>query len=161
SPSVGRRARRARLRPGGRVGRHLRRLSRLAEGGVLAALVVVLAGCGSSSPAVRGLSAKIDSSPYRLTIERDGKAVVSEDVHDRLRYLVTGGQVHQVTKVLSSSGNVYMLATDEPGRTATVVLKKAPHGYDVSISLRPAGGVIQLYDAFTASASDHFLGGGE
>jgi alpha-glucosidase (family GH31 glycosyl hydrolase) len=143
------------------VARHLRRLRPLCAGGALAALALLLGGCGGSAPAVPGLSAQVDTSPYRLTIENAGKPVIAEDVHDRLRYLVKGGAVHQVTKVLSSSGGVYRLATDEPGRTATVTVRKAAHGFDVSVQLHPARNVIQLYDAFTASASDHFLGGGE
>ena len=109
------RARRARRRRGGRVGRRLRRLIAI---GALAAL----AGCGSS-PASRGVSVHVDTSPFRVTVLDNGKAVVSEDKDARLRFeLASTGDEYSLTKVTSSKGGVYQVATTEPGRTATVTV---------------------------------------
>jgi alpha-D-xyloside xylohydrolase len=63
--------------------------------------------------------------------------------------------------VLSSSGGVYQVATSEPGRTATVVVRRAPGTVHLALRLHPETNVQQVYDAFDTSASDHFLGGGE
>jgi alpha-D-xyloside xylohydrolase len=56
---------------------------------------------------------------------------------------------------------VLELATDEPGRTATVAVVPIRHGYRIAVRLRPATGVTAVYDAFDANPGDHFLGGGE
>ena len=137
--------------------RHLRRLI-LAAAAV--ALAAALAACGSA-PATPGVSIKVDQSPFRLTIVRDGKTVVAQSKNGRMRYLVKSGGVYELTKVVSSKGNVYDVATNEPGRTATVSVGKAAHGFDVAMTLHPQTDVTEVYDSFDVSADDHYLGGGE
>jgi alpha-D-xyloside xylohydrolase len=133
-------------------------MRRLICGGALA---VALAACGGG-PAEPGLSIRVDSSPFRLTLAANGKTVVAQDEGARFRYqLRSNGNQYSLTKVTSSHGGVYEVATNEPGRTATVTVTPRPHGYHVSLRLHPETGVQQVYDAFGASASDHFLGGGE
>jgi alpha-D-xyloside xylohydrolase len=125
----------------------------------LAALAVAVAGCGSAS-APRGLSLRVDRDPFRLTILHDGKPLVVES-EARLRYRLGSGAVHSLTKVLSSSGDVFRVATDEPGRTATVTARPIRHGYRIAVALRPARGVAAVFDSFDTHDGDHFLGGGE
>jgi alpha-D-xyloside xylohydrolase len=87
---------------------------------------------------------------------------VSEDEHARLRYqLRSTGSQYALTKVISAHGNVYRVATSEPGRTATVTVTRSRTGYRVSVQLHPATNVQEVFDAFETSPSDHFLGGGE
>jgi alpha-D-xyloside xylohydrolase len=126
-----------------------------------ASLAVLLAACGSG-PAQHGLSLKVETKPFRLTLLEDGKPLVAEDVHARLRYqLGSTGSQYSLTKVISSHGNVYRVATSEPGRTATVTITRRRTGYRVSVQLHPAANVQEVFDAFETSKSDHFLGGGE
>jgi alpha-glucosidase (family GH31 glycosyl hydrolase) len=126
-----------------------------------AALACLLAACGSSS-AQSGLSLKVDTNPFRLTLVKDGETLVAQDKDARLRYQVgpTGDQF-SLTKVLSSKGNVYRVATSEPGRTATVTLTRGTSGFHVAVRFHPDTGVQQVYDAFDTAVGDHFLGGGE
>src|SRR4051794_20368307 len=126
-----------------------------------AALACLLAACGSSG-AQNGLSLKVDTNPFRLTLVQDGKTLVAEDKDARLRYQVRpSGDQFTLPKVLSSSGNVYRVATSEPGRTATVTLTRGSSGFHVAVRLRPDADVEQVYDAFDTAPGDHFLGGGE
>src|SRR5207253_1157630 len=96
------------------------------------------------------------------TLLANGKPLVAEDKGARLRYqLHSTGDQHTLTKLVSSSGNVYRVATDEPGRTATVTVTRRPSGFHVALRLHPETDVQQVYDAFDTSHADHFLGGGE
>ena len=126
----------------------------------LVAAAALLAGCGGGHPQP-GLATHVGLDPFVLTIVRDGKTVVTESKAARLRYQLGSGAQHALTKVTSSHGNVYQVATDEPGRTATVTVSKIPHGFHVSLRLHPETGVQFVFDAFDAGAADHFLGGGE
>jgi len=92
---------------------------------IAVAALAALGGCGST-PAPHGISLKIDKSPFLVTVLDDGKTVVAEDGDARLRYqLASTGAVHELTNVTSSTGGVYQVATDEPGRTATVTQRLA------------------------------------
>jgi alpha-D-xyloside xylohydrolase len=127
-----------------------------------AALAVLLAACGSGAGAKPGLSMRVDTNPFRLTLLQNGKTLVSEDEHARLRYqLRSTGSQYALTKVISAHGDVYRVATSEPGRTATVTVTRSRTGYRVSVQLHPATNVQEVFDAFETSPSDHFLGGGE
>jgi alpha-D-xyloside xylohydrolase len=121
---------------------------------------LLLAGCGSGH-AQPGIALHVSNDPFRISITRDGKTVVEEDKSARLSYTLSSGATHKLTKVTSSHGNVYRVATDEPGRTATVTVARTAHGYRLSMQLHPETGVQQVYDAFTSQPDEHFLGGGE
>jgi alpha-D-xyloside xylohydrolase len=124
-------------------------------------LAAALTGCGSTS-AQQGVAIKVDRSPFRLALVRDGKTVVSEDKRARLRYqLRSSGEQHALTNVTSSHRGVYQVATDEPGRTATVTVLRTGTGWRIGVRLHPETGVQQVYDAFGAQRDEHFLGGGE
>ena len=57
------------------------------------ALAWLLVACGSGN-AQHGLSLKVDTDPFRLTLLEDGKPLVAEDKGARLRYQLrsTGDQ---------------------------------------------------------------------
>ena len=134
-----------------------RRLRCLIAIGALAAL----AGCGSS-PASQGISVHVDTSPFRVTVLDNGKAVVSEDKAARLRFeLASTGDEYTLTKVTSSKGGVYQVATTEPGRTATVTVATTATAAEIKVVLHPATGIQAVYDAFDTGPDEHFLGGGE
>jgi alpha-glucosidase (family GH31 glycosyl hydrolase) len=130
-----------------------------------AALAALLAGCSGSaapSPPQHGLSIRVDTSPFGLTLLRNGTPVVAEDAEHRLRYQLRSNDAqHALTKVISSHGDVYQVATDEPGRTATVTVTPGRAGYAIAVQLHPAANVQEIYDSFEAKPDEHFLGGGE
>jgi alpha-D-xyloside xylohydrolase len=132
-------------------------MRRLTPAGLVAVVALVVAGCGSSP---HGLSVRIEHDPLRITVRNDGRTVVAEDAQARLRYLANG-HLWSLTKVTAAHGNVFDVATSEPGRTATVAVTAIRHGYRIAVRLRPATGVTAMYDAFGTGPDDHFLGGGE
>jgi alpha-D-xyloside xylohydrolase len=127
----------------------------------LAALALVAAGCGAPK-AQHGISIEVDKSPFRIAVLRDGKSVVSEYDKGGLRYqLASSGNQYSLTDVTSSSGGVYQVATNEPGRTATVRVSRTATGARIDVALHPAANVQEVFDAFGTGPDEHFLGGGE
>src|SRR5579862_5794155 len=118
--------------------------------------ILVLAGCGGGAHAT-GLSIRVDRHPFRLTVLEDGKVVSRQNLDGRLRYQLANGKQYELTSVTSSHGDAYDVATSEPGRSATVVVKRDAHGVHLSMELHPAANVQEVYDAFDASTKDHFL----
>ena len=134
----------------------------------LAALVFGAAASGSGfrAAAFRATAGEItwtvDQNPIRITLLQDGKVLLQEHASARLRYQLAGtGEQHSLTSVTAQDGDVYTVATDEPGRTATVQIARRPHGVRISVSLQPATGIQQIYDAFDTTPQEHFMGGGE
>jgi alpha-D-xyloside xylohydrolase len=103
----------------------------------------------------------VDRSPFRVSILRDGKTVVAEDSSARLRYQLHSDRQYELTKVLSQAGNTYRVATDEPGRTATVTVTSTATGARLDVELHPSTGIQEIFDSFDSKPADHFLGGGE
>ena len=142
-------------------------MGRLTAAVAAGAAVVLLAGCGSAKTLTVGpsagssLTARIDENPFRVSFLRAGQPVVRENTDARLRYELVSGAQHTLTKLVSAQGHVYRVATDEPGRTATVTIDPARGGLRIRVQLTPAAGVARVFDSFDAAASDHFLGGGE
>ena len=131
-------------------------------GGLIAALALLgLAGCGSGHTP-HGVTIQVDRNPFRVSILRDGKTVVAEDAAHRLRYqLHSNDRQYALTKVISVEGDTYTVATDEPGRTATVTVVRVATGVRIAVSLHPAANVQEVYDSFGAVPDEHFVGGGE
>ena len=128
---------------------------------IAVAAVAALASCGSA-PVPRGVSVHVDANPFRVTILRDGRAVVSEDSGARLRFEVAPANYeYSLTHVLSAHGDRYQVGTTEPGRTATVTVRPTTTGAAVTVALHPSANVTEVYDAFDTTPSEHFLGGGE
>ena len=125
-----------------------------------ALLALAAGGCGKSKP--HGLELKVERKPLRLFVVRDGETVVAQDAGARLRYqLASTGEQHRLTDAEPERDGVYRVATDEPGRTATLRVARTAHGFRVSVEIVPDTNVLQVYDAFSTGPAEHFLGGGE
>jgi len=87
----------------------------------------------------------------------------------RLSYQVGGPDLgtepsyHQLTTLISStripSGRAYTVATDEPGRTARVVLTRTNQGVRLRWTLSPATDVTAMFETLSASDTEHYLSG--
>ncbi len=128
---------------------------------IAVAALAALTGCGSGKASDQ-VQIKVDQSPFRITIFQNGKLLVAEDSNARLRYQLNGtGEQHSLTNVISSKGDVYRVATNEPGRTATVTVAATPTGARIDVAVHPAAGIALVIDAFDTKPHEHFLGGGE
>jgi alpha-glucosidase (family GH31 glycosyl hydrolase) len=118
-------------------------------------------------------------APFRLTFDH-GDAVAAEQAPadttgpgGRMSYRVggtccsaTGSSLHHLTDLVSQApvdgGTAYTVATDEPGRTATVTVTQTPRGAHVSwtfAATTATGSVTTLFEALAAGPDDHYLGG--
>jgi alpha-glucosidase (family GH31 glycosyl hydrolase) len=74
-----------------------------------------------------------------------------------------GASDHRLTNLVSHrrvrGGDSYTVATDDPGRRATVTVRRTPGGVHVAWSFAPSTGVTALFEALTAQRSEHYLGG--
>jgi alpha-glucosidase (family GH31 glycosyl hydrolase) len=109
------------------------------------------------------VSLRIDRNPFRIALVSNGSTLAREaDPPERLRYQVQStGTLYSLTRVVSAHDGVYEVATNEPGRTATVRIVRMRHAFRVAVSIEPASDVEQVYDSFETAPGDHFLGGGE
>ena len=114
-----------------------------------------------------GVSWSVTKKPFRLTFTSGGKVLTSETANgsgpaQRLGFLAAG-VAHTVTDVVSSQdvagGKKYIVATDEPGRRANVVVTHGRSGTQVHVGFVPSSGVDAVFDSFTAAPQEHFLGG--
>jgi alpha-D-xyloside xylohydrolase len=83
----------------------------------------------------------------------------------RMSYQLGDGSFHTLTGLqraqATADGAVYTVATDEPGRAASVAVSRIPHGFHVGLTLHPADGVTAVFSALRSSAGDeHFVGTG-
>jgi alpha-D-xyloside xylohydrolase len=111
-----------------------------------------------------------ERAPFQLTFYKGQKQLLAQAGGEtagpggRLAYALADGSTHRVTDLVRSErsrGTVtYVVATDEPARTARVTVAATPRGLRVSWRLHPATGVTQVYEALTGTDSEHFLGGG-
>jgi alpha-glucosidase (family GH31 glycosyl hydrolase) len=97
------------------------------------------------------------------TVASEGNAVNGPG--GRLGYRLQDGSFHTLGAVLetepSPGGARYTVATDEAGRTATVVVRGAGRGADVSLAFEPPTGIKAVFESFRAGSEEHYLGGGE
>ncbi len=135
---------------------------------VVAALALAFAGSGSAAapaPApvpVPGISVFVARAHFRISVLVDGRPLVSEDAAARLRFeLVSNHDEYTLTRVTGVDGDRYQVATSEPGRSAVVTVVATSTGVRISASLRPAAGVLAVYDAFDTRPGEHFVGAGE
>jgi alpha-D-xyloside xylohydrolase len=74
-----------------------------------------------------------------------------------------GASYHRLTDLVSQrevpGGTAYTVATDEPDRTATVVVTRTPQGVRVRWSFTPADDVTLVFEALTAGPAEHYLSG--
>lgn len=155
----------------------LRLPSRLGPAAAVVALTAVCAGgapdraAGAPAKAQRTLEWTVQSTPFRLAFRAERKPLVAQ-IRERGRgpgssmgYDLADGRSHRLTAVLSSApvagGRRYVVGTDEPGRRATVIVKRTVRGLRIDWSLQPAAGVARVYEAFTTRDGEHFLGAGQ
>ena len=109
-------------------------------------------------------------SPFRLTFLSGSGTTVAEAAASgrpggRLGYVLDDGSTHGLRGLIDTArvagGSRYRVATDEPGRTALVTVRRVDSGVSVSLRLVPATGVAATFEAFAARGNEHFLGGGE
>lgn len=129
----------------------------------LAAGLLLGAAVSGSAKAQPGVELRVHRDPFRLALVSGGKVLAREAaLPTRLRYQVQStGDQYTLTNVVSVHDGLYEVATNEPGRSATVRVLRTRHGFRVVVRLQPALDVQQVYDSFEASPGDHFLGGGE
>ena len=152
-----------------RIGRGVRLLQATALAVVFSGLAVAVA---LSHPGAR--DAKVEwqaaRSPFRLSfsagrVPLTAEALGAPGAGPRLGYVLADRSRHTLTTLIRTTnqpaGTTFHVATDEPGRSATVAVAHTRNGASVSLSLHPADGVVETFEAFTARPGEHFLGGGE
>ena len=141
----------------------------------LLGLLVLVSGGGSAravvdTPAPSAAGWEIRAAPFRL-LYRDGTGKpTAEQIRERGRgpgssmaYDLQDGSSHRLTNLRGSSpvlgGRKYVVGTDEPARTATVIVQRTSRG--LRVALQPAAGVVRVYESFGARDGEHFLGAGQ
>ncbi len=118
---------------------------------------------------------KVTKSPFALAFLAGHDTVTAEasgttaGPGGRLAYQVGGPDegtqpvYHRLTDLQSQrhvpAGTEYTVATDEPGRTATVTVTSTPSGAQVTWTLSPATDVTAVFEALTAKDTEHYLSG--
>jgi alpha-D-xyloside xylohydrolase len=146
---------------------------------ILACLATVAAGlllggaAGSTRLDAAGqpLGWRVQEKPFRVVVTRGGRELLAQSTAAaagpgrRMSYRLADGSVHTLTRALSkesaSGRSVYRVATDERGRTATVTVRRTVRSVRVSLRLVPETNVVEVYEAFEGTRSEHFLGSGQ
>jgi alpha-D-xyloside xylohydrolase len=132
------------------------------------------AAAPTAAPAATGW--QVTAQPFGLTFLQRGRPITAEaggasaGPGGRLSYQVggsassqDGATYHRLTNLVSqrdvAGGTAYTVATDEPGRTATVQVTHTAEGARVRWSFTPASDVTAAFEALTARSEEHYLGG--
>ena len=119
---------------------------------------------------------RVSGEPFRITFLHHGRPITAQAPGDvagpggRLAYQVggtassqEGATYHRLTDLIDRrsvpGGTAYTVATDEPSRTATVVVTRTPQGVRVGWSFTPDDDVTLVFDALTAATTEHYLSG--
>ena len=124
----------------------------------------------AAAPSVASWEAR--SAPFRLLFRDERRRPTAEQIRERgrgpgssLGYDLEDGTSHRLTDLIRSSpvprGRRYIVGTDEPTRTATVIVQRTSRGLRVAWTFQPAAGVARVYESFAARDGEHFLGGGQ
>ena len=134
-------------------------------------LVVSLIGSARSETRGYRVTWRVEASPFRIVVLRDGSPLLSEATGTpgagaRLSYRLTEtGAFHTVTSLRSTTrtaqGDRYVVSTDEEGRTAVVTILHTTRGLSVDFQPGPGERVGTVFEAFRSSGKEHFLGTGE
>ena len=143
----------------------------LAAAAAATALAAAVAGATPrQATTAAGVSWNVAPGPFRLSFADHGAPLAAEAETSggpggHLSYRLADGSFHALTTLLATSARrgveTYKVATDEPGRTATVRVEPTATGASVTFAPRPATGVVATFEAFTAVPGEHFAGGGE
>jgi alpha-glucosidase (family GH31 glycosyl hydrolase) len=133
-------------------------------------------GATSTSASADASDWTVSARPFGIRFLHQGQLVTGEASGStdgpgtRLSFQV-GGSVttdagasdHRLTNLISQrrvrNGDSYTVATDEPGRRATVTVSRTPGGVHVAWSFAPSTGVTAVFEALSARRSEQYLGG--
>jgi alpha-glucosidase (family GH31 glycosyl hydrolase) len=134
----------------------------------LAVLAALLSGSGTTADADTQASWRVNPSPFVISFLSHGRTVTSEaggttaGPGGRLSYQADG-TYHRLTDLTGEravpGGTAYSVATDEPGRTATVTVTRTSEGVRLAWTLTPSTGVTEVFESLTAGPAEHYLGG--
>ena len=122
-----------------------------------------------ASAAVTPPTHTASATPFALTFNHLGKRLTGEvggyvGPGGRLSYELASGARHTLTNLLETRRGVgettYVVATDEPGRRASVVVRQTTRGLRVDTRFQPEDGIVRVYEALSLY-DEHFLGTGE
>jgi alpha-glucosidase (family GH31 glycosyl hydrolase) len=128
----------------------------------------VLSGPASASAVVQP-TYTASATPFTLTFNNKGERLTGQiggyvGPGGRLSYELASGARHTVTNLLETRRGVaettYVVATDEPGRRASVVVKQTDRGLRIETRFQPDDGIVRIYEALSVF-DEHFLGSGE
>ncbi len=142
---------------------------------VLALLVaagIALIGGSPDATASPALTWKVDPSPFRITVYRNGAVLVREHLGapgpgSRLSYRIHESDVPQtlgklVSQKPTTGGTIYTVATSEPDRQASVTITHTNTGVRVALVLGEATTTVRtIFESFENVSAEHFLGTGE
>lgn len=140
-------------------------------GSLIAALFFATLAQAPPSAAADPLTWRVAGPPFRLVITR-GTAVVAEHAPgivalpgSPFTYRLADGSLHRLVAARAlrrtTAGAMYTVSTDEPGRGATVDIRRTARGLRIAWSVQPAEGVVEVYSAFASAPGEHFLGTGQ
>src|SRR4051812_26755476 len=143
---------------------------------VVLGLLAFLPAGRAAGEAPASLTWEAQASPFRLTFSQGGKTVTRQAPADitgpggRMSYraggtccATTGSATYHLTDLISQravdQGTEYTVATDEPGRTATVTVTHTAQGAQVHWTLSASDTPVSvLYEAFS-DTDGHYLSG--
>ena len=154
----------------------LRRRALVLFSGLLPLLALLPLAPPGAQAAEPSTAWRVSAAPFGLTFLDHGRPVTAEaggtlaGPGGRLSYQVGGSATsqegatyHRLTDLVSRhavrGGTAYTVATDEPGRTATVTVTRTRQGVRVRWSFTPSGDVTAVFEALTAGGGEHYLGG--
>jgi alpha-glucosidase (family GH31 glycosyl hydrolase) len=118
-----------------------------------------------STPTARAAVVNWDVSPRPFSVSFDAAQRLLTTQAGGLAYVLGDGTRHSTRALVETSHRgattVYVLATDEPGRTARVALERSRDGVQAAWSVEPSDDVASVRVTLTAGLDQHFLGGGE
>ena len=116
---------------------------------IAVAAVAALASCGSA-PTPSGVSVHVDANPFRVTILRDGKTVVSEDSGARLRFEVAPANDEYSLTQCPLRARRQLPGRRRPSRAGRRRSRSPDDDRRArsTVALHPAADVTEVYDAF-------------
>jgi hypothetical protein len=110
----------------------------------------------------------VTSAPFSISFRGHGRTVTAEAGRTTagpggsLSYQANGTD-YRLTDLAGQravpGGEAYSVATDEPGRAATVTVTRTRQGVRVAWTLTPSTGVTEVFEALSAGPSEQYLGG--
>ncbi|HET7130532.1 MAG TPA: TIM-barrel domain-containing protein [Gaiellaceae bacterium] len=128
-------------------------------------LAAAAAGCGGSTSA-HGLGVRVAEKSASVDVREGGKTLTELGGDNApFVYWTADGNEHRATSIVGnvapSGGATYTLATDEPGRTASLTVTHGRGLVHVRYAVSGAASISAIGFSMTASPDAHFLGTGQ